>query len=79
MRVRFRRFWSDERGATVVEHAILVCVGALVAVTLAGSGLSPKTALRSVAYIMTGIESGGIEERPGAAAANKPEGAALLP
>ena len=62
-----------ERGATVIEHAILICIGALVAVTLVGSGLSPKTALRSVVYV-AGIEPGGIEERPSAT----PEGAVLL-
>jgi Flp pilus assembly pilin Flp len=46
-----RRIWSDEGGASVVEHAILVCVVALVAVTLVASGLSPKAALRSVAVM----------------------------
>lgn len=62
-----KRISSDERGVAVIEHAILICVGALVTVTLVGSGLSPKTALRSVAY-MTAIGLGGIEERPTAPA-----------
>lgn len=79
MRGRFRRISADERGASVIEHAILVCVSALVAVTLAGSGLSPKTALRSVAYIVTGLEPSGMEDRPGATAGNHYEGAALFP
>jgi Flp pilus assembly pilin Flp len=56
-----RHIWSDESGATVIEHAILVCVVALVAVTLVGSGLSPGRALRSVAF-MAGTVFGGSDD-----------------
>jgi Flp pilus assembly pilin Flp len=48
----------DEGGATIVEHATLVCVIALVIVSLAGSGLTPKSALRSVAFLADAAFSG---------------------
>jgi Flp pilus assembly pilin Flp len=51
LRGLLRRVSSDEGGATIVEHAILVCVIALVIVSLVGSGLTPKRALRSVAFL----------------------------
>jgi hypothetical protein len=41
-------FASDESGATVTEHAIVVCVMALVIVYAVGSGLSPSEALRRI-------------------------------
>jgi Flp pilus assembly pilin Flp len=56
-----RRVSSDEGGATIVEHAILVCVIALVIVSLVGSGLTPSTVLRSVAYIADSVVTGGGE------------------
>ena len=52
-----RQFCSDENGATIVEHAILACVVALVVVSLIGSGLSPIMAFRSVAYIADSVFS----------------------
>jgi Flp pilus assembly pilin Flp len=46
-----RRLRSDEGGATIVEHAILVCVVALVLVSMVGSGVKPSTVLRGMAYV----------------------------
>jgi Flp pilus assembly pilin Flp len=54
-----RRLWSDESGATVIEHGILICVIALVIVTLVGSGLSPSMFLRSVSYLADSVLAGG--------------------
>jgi Flp pilus assembly pilin Flp len=51
--------FSDESGATVVEHAIMVCVIALVIVSLAGSGLTPRGVLRSAGYLLEAALSGG--------------------
>ena len=56
---RLRRLFSDEGGATVVEHAIMVCVIALVIVSLAGSGLTPKSVVRTAAYLLEAAFSGG--------------------
>jgi Flp pilus assembly pilin Flp len=55
---RLRRLWPNESGATIVEHAILVCVIALVVVTLVGSGLSPSMFMRSVAYVADSVLTG---------------------
>ena len=66
-----RRIWSDDGGATVVEHAILVCVVALVAVTLVASGLSPKVALRSVA-LMADTVFGAADDASTATTARQP-------
>ena len=63
MRGRIGRLFSDEGGATIVEHAILVCVIALVIVSLAGSGLTAKSVLRSVAYLADTAFSGGDQAR----------------
>ena len=46
--MRVIEFWHDENGATVIEHAIVVCVMALVIVYAVGSGLSPAEALRRI-------------------------------
>jgi hypothetical protein len=43
--VRAIGFFSDEGGATVIEHAIVTCVLALVVVYAVGSGLSPAEML----------------------------------
>jgi len=59
-----RHFWSDESGATIVEHAILVCAVALVIVTLVGSGLSPGMFVRSVAYIADSVLAGEDQAQP---------------
>jgi hypothetical protein len=41
-------YWSDETGATTVEHAIVVCVMALVIACAVGSGLTPGGASRRI-------------------------------
>jgi Flp pilus assembly pilin Flp len=51
--VRVLGYCHDESGATVIEHAIVVCVMALVIVYAVGSGLSPGEALRRI-QILTG-------------------------
>ena len=58
-----RRLSSDESGATVVEHAILACVIALVIVSLVGSGLTPRSALRSAVYLADTMLTGDGEAR----------------
>ena len=64
MRGPLRRIWFDEAGATIVEHAILVCAVALVFVALAGSGLSPSIALKGVAHIAETVFSGEAPAQP---------------
>jgi Flp pilus assembly pilin Flp len=49
--VRPSGFWSNESGATVVEHAILSCVVALVIVAAVASGLTPSAMLQRAALI----------------------------
>ena len=56
------RLWSNESGATVVEHAILACAVALVIVTFVGSGLSPRVMVRSAAYIADALLTGDDED-----------------
>lgn len=53
-----RRFWLNESGATIVEHAIMACAAALVAVALVASDLTPSRALHGVGYIADTLFSG---------------------
>lgn len=49
--MRPRRIWSNESGASVVEHAILSCVVGLVIASAVASGLSPREMLAKIAFI----------------------------
>lgn len=69
LRGRLGRLFSDEGGATIVEHAIMVCVIALVIVSLAGSRLTPRSVVQSAAYLVEAAFSGGDEA---AATASEP-------
>ena len=46
--MRVIEYWSDENGGTVIEHAIVACVVAMVIVYAVGTGLSPGEALRRI-------------------------------
>lgn len=50
-----RGFWSNESGATVIEHGILSCVVALVIVAAVASGLSPRAMLERIALIAASV------------------------
>jgi Flp pilus assembly pilin Flp len=55
VRARFTKYWANESGSTVIEHAIVVCVMALVIVYAVGTGLSPGEALRRIALLTDAI------------------------
>jgi Flp pilus assembly pilin Flp len=56
LRRSLQRLKADERGATVVEYALLACVMGMVVVSIAASGLSVASALKSVGQLIGGGE-----------------------
>ena len=53
--MRAIEYWFDENGTTVIEHAIVVCIMALVIVCAVGSGLSPGEALRRIEILSDAV------------------------